>query len=111
MQMHQRVDGQEFVSEVYRDRSIAVLHRNGRWTILVAPRDDPRPRAGRRSGASRSTTGHPNARSARRPKCLLKKQARKKPVRVGGSVVSKCNGFISRHDVGCNGGKFLISRH
>ena len=35
MQMQQRADGQEFVSDVYRDRPIAILHRNGRWDVYL----------------------------------------------------------------------------
>jgi hypothetical protein len=35
MQMHQLADGQEFVSDVYRDRPITILHRNGRWHVYL----------------------------------------------------------------------------
>ena len=35
MQMHQHADGQEFMSDVYRDRPIAILHRYGRWHVYL----------------------------------------------------------------------------
>jgi hypothetical protein len=35
MQMHQPADRQEFVSDVYRDRSIAIFHRHGRWHVYL----------------------------------------------------------------------------
>jgi hypothetical protein len=35
MQMHQHADGQEFISNVYRDRPIAILHHYGRWHVYL----------------------------------------------------------------------------
>jgi hypothetical protein len=35
MQMQQRADGPEFVSDQYRDRPIGILHRNGRWHVYL----------------------------------------------------------------------------
>src|SRR5260221_14266847 len=82
----------------------------------AAAKTDPlpylRPRTGHRSATSPTgTKRHPNARSRWRPNCPLKKQVRKKPVRVGGSGVSKCNGLVRGHGLGRKGGKFLRGRH
>jgi len=35
MQAHQQTDKQEFMSDVYRDRPIAILHRYGRWHVYL----------------------------------------------------------------------------
>jgi hypothetical protein len=35
MHTHQHADGQEFMSDVYRDRSIAILYRHGRWHVYL----------------------------------------------------------------------------
>ena len=35
MHTHQDADGQEFMSDVYRDRAIAIFHRYGRWHVYL----------------------------------------------------------------------------
>ncbi len=35
MQVHQQAAEQEFVSDVYRDRPIAIFHRFGRWHVYL----------------------------------------------------------------------------
>jgi len=35
MQMQEHPGGQQFMSDVYRDRPIAILHRYGRWHVYL----------------------------------------------------------------------------